>query len=366
VRSHVDRSEHDLTKLSQEGERVRIYWLTGYFFFGTAMTVCIDIQEQLVERQLKVLVLDFDTVPAVDASGVSALVNLVIKARRLGCKVCFSSVVRRLRAAIDNNLLHKGAEPMKYTGSIAHALAWAEEKVLHFTPPPTPFLHPEPPVLMCPLAHAFNISLTPALGPEDDGVPEMEAEHSAPKNAALTWLVHILGDQLKNEDKVVAALAKTAQVMRIAPHGIVFSAGRPSLYLFILVEGEVVQSQKVERSKPFVKLNSSHLNAAKHDHFAFEETTRVRKSRRIQAPNILNLVEFAAGADYPMTTTVKTEYHEAVVVGVPVKALQELGDADHHFGKVLNHWTSANLAATVLGLMAQQRVDPYREAVEKH
>jgi len=366
VRSHVDRGDTDLAKLSVEGNRCRVYWLTGYFFFGTAMSVCLDIQEQLVKSSLKVLILDFDTVPAVDASGVSALVNLVIKARRLGCQVCFSSVVRRLRAAVENNLAHKGAEPMKFTGTVAQALAWAEEKILKLVPDATAAhaIEDHHSVLLCPAPQPFNISLTPALGPAEEELPELENEHTAPKRAGLLWFVQILGEPLSQEEKVMQTLSKSTQVLRIKPGATVFTAQKPSEFLLILVEGEVLQSQRVSRSKPFVKLNATHLNAAKHDQFAFDEATKITRARRVRAPTILNLVEFAAGPQALLTTSAKAEGTEqVVVVAVPVAAMQELAHRDTQFGAVMHRWSSTTLASLVMGLMQQEKVDPFREVV---
>mmetsp|Transcript_15756 Transcript_15756/g.47279 ORF Transcript_15756/g.47279 Transcript_15756/m.47279 type:complete len:622 (+) Transcript_15756:113-1978(+) len=76
VQSAVPRSDAEHEFLVTYGHCVQILWLNGYLFFGWAAQVADEVRQTVEDASVQSVVLDFSHVPAVDASGVYAVVDL--------------------------------------------------------------------------------------------------------------------------------------------------------------------------------------------------------------------------------------------------------------------------------------------------
>ncbi|CAK9061673.1 unnamed protein product [Durusdinium trenchii] len=107
-RSRVERSENEHKLLQEHGGSTLILWLNGYFFFGLACQVIEQIRETIKGRKASAVILDFSNVPAIDASGVCALVELVQELRdHRMVRVIFSGMARRLTKSLETAAQHQ-------------------------------------------------------------------------------------------------------------------------------------------------------------------------------------------------------------------------------------------------------------------
>lgn len=97
-RSGVERGPRALAVLSDHGERVAIYQLSGYLFFGTVHRLVSEVSATSVTEAKEFLLLDFKRVQGLDASAAFALRRLVhtCAANRIELIFCaLSSTVRQ-------------------------------------------------------------------------------------------------------------------------------------------------------------------------------------------------------------------------------------------------------------------------------
>ena len=91
VRSHVERDDEQNQIIDTYGRQVAVFWCAGYIFFGTAQDIVEELQASLdASPSTHILILDFEQVPAVDASGVQALVSFAGERPKAttGCHPC--------------------------------------------------------------------------------------------------------------------------------------------------------------------------------------------------------------------------------------------------------------------------------------
>lgn len=109
-RSRVERSEAEHALLKKHGGSTLILWLNGYFFFGLACQVIDQIREKIKSSEASVVILDFTSVPAIDASGVCALAELTQELRdRRKVRCIFSGMARRLKKSLEGAAQHQQA-----------------------------------------------------------------------------------------------------------------------------------------------------------------------------------------------------------------------------------------------------------------
>ncbi|CAD7952770.1 unnamed protein product [Amoebophrya sp. A25] len=163
MQSCVDYKVDELQLLMQNPGRVQILHLHGYLFFGSATVVVERIREKVREakrkidftspsrtdasgppeviniedavkketyqeqesQQLPTLILDFSSVPAMDANGVFAIAEV---AREPGVQLVVCGLVRRLRNALQN--ADAGHNYLVFETSLDHALEKCEALIL--------------------------------------------------------------------------------------------------------------------------------------------------------------------------------------------------------------------------------------------
>ena len=131
--SNVERAPERLRILRQEGERVHVFWLSGFIFFGSSNGLfelirrAIDAQK---EKPVGFVVLDFSAVPGLDSSAVLSLVKLRNYCNEYGVTLAFSGLGEAMRVSFQKAGFFGSGEPHQVFASRNEALEWCEDMVL--------------------------------------------------------------------------------------------------------------------------------------------------------------------------------------------------------------------------------------------
>jgi SulP family sulfate permease len=130
---NVNRSAEAAHHLSEAGEAIQVYWLSGYIFFGSSEGVFERVRRDvgaLPPGRVSHVILDFGAVPAADASATVSLAKLRNFCHQHGAALVFSSLAPRLRGALERDGFFKGQHAQAPFADVTAALAWAEEALL--------------------------------------------------------------------------------------------------------------------------------------------------------------------------------------------------------------------------------------------
>ncbi|MEN8251069.1 MAG: SulP family inorganic anion transporter [Bacteroidota bacterium] len=131
------RNEKHRKILEEQGDKALLIELQGNLYFAKTDKLYGIIMEKLKERQ--VIILHFRRVTAIDMSGMVLLMQLVEAAKKNGTKVVFTHLHKRLGfgkkmkkafSLIEKHKKYKKKSITKIFHSTAHALEYAEEKIL--------------------------------------------------------------------------------------------------------------------------------------------------------------------------------------------------------------------------------------------
>src|SRR5690554_4209025 len=118
-RDRADCDEPDPASNSATDRSVIIYRLTGVLFFGSAASIN-SILDRIHDRH-KALIIDFSSVPLVDATSANIIQGLAKKAHKRGVAVWLTGTRPKVQAALR---VHQLEEPLvRYAASIDEALA---------------------------------------------------------------------------------------------------------------------------------------------------------------------------------------------------------------------------------------------------
>ena len=135
--SYVQRSLHDAEHLRERGDAIRLYWLSGYMFFGSSESVFERIRadiEALPPRTVAYVVLDFGMVSGVDSSAVMSLTKVRNYCEQQGATLVCSSLSRAMQDALQRGGVLRGKSAQRAFGDLNAALAWCEDQVLAGAP----------------------------------------------------------------------------------------------------------------------------------------------------------------------------------------------------------------------------------------
>jgi SulP family sulfate permease len=155
--SNVERSPEQLRILRQEGERVHIFWLSGFIFFGSSNGLfefirgTIEAQKEK-EKPVAHVVLDFGAVPGLDSSAVLSLVKLRNYCEEHGVTLAFSGLSESMRMSFEQTDFFGTSRAHQVFGSRNEAIEWCEDMLL---------LHHE---VDAASTHSFESWLTTELG----------------------------------------------------------------------------------------------------------------------------------------------------------------------------------------------------------
>jgi len=133
VSSHVVRSAEFSDYLRKHGERIQLYWLSGYIFFGSSEGVFERIRadmEASPSRRVDHVILDFEMVPGADSSALLSLVKLRSLCVRHGATLIFCALTPAGRAVLERGGFFAGKNQSVAFADLQTALAWCEEDVL--------------------------------------------------------------------------------------------------------------------------------------------------------------------------------------------------------------------------------------------
>ena len=131
--SYVHRSPNESEQLRKSGEAIRVYWLSGYMFFGSSESVFERIRgdmEALPPRTVAYVIVDFGMVSGADSSAVMSLTKVRNYCDQQGATLVCSSLTSTMRGAIEQGgvLGRKSRHPA--FGDLNVALAWCEDELL--------------------------------------------------------------------------------------------------------------------------------------------------------------------------------------------------------------------------------------------
>ena len=130
-RSNKVRPVTEQTILLEEGERVRVYRLQGYIFFGSISPLIAQLRQSLKgPSHPACLILDFGSVSGFDVSAVNVLSRFLQTMNAAGVQVVLSAVSEPLKTGLERNL-----PPAVFAGLLVepntdHALERGEDLVI--------------------------------------------------------------------------------------------------------------------------------------------------------------------------------------------------------------------------------------------
>lgn len=368
VRSLLKRPKEDQELLTKHGLEGVIFWCSGYIFFGTAAGIVEEVEEYLdANPSTRHVVVDFEAVPAVDASGVHALTEFAARcgARKPRVRVCFCGLVRRLNLALKNVIAAKAISdpPRLYSRRVEEAMEWVEGEILRRSKPAKQMMR--------------EMTFEPVLTP-------MEGE-----TLMLNWLckmMHELAPATSREEVQVAAARLAPCTQLLSYHtvegavagaradqnaGVIFVEGACAYDMFYIISGsaDILRSLEGEQTH---KLPRHHLNTQKGDHFVFEERTEVRVEQ-LHEGSILGATEFGAayGEDVqsvssrPRRTSTALAAPRCKALRIPFNELHAAFSDQPAMGHRAMTRLCKIAAAQVLELMKNASVKPYRVAASE-
>jgi sulfate permease, SulP family len=130
--SNVERSDQDRLHLEGEGDRIHVFWLTGFIFFGSSNGMFERISTNVGPRKRpgeRFVVLDFHDVSGCDTSALLSMVKLRNWGREHAVRLVWAGLADEMRATLTRAGLFDGREPAIFP-TRTEAIEWCEERVL--------------------------------------------------------------------------------------------------------------------------------------------------------------------------------------------------------------------------------------------
>jgi SulP family sulfate permease len=131
--SNMDRSSSAARILREEGDRIHVFWLSGFIFFGSSNGVFESIRDAVrttSDRRRRFAVLDFTDVSGFDTSALLSLVKLRNYADDHRVTLAFAGLSQRLSAALEHLQLFGGPSAHRRFATRNEALEWCENELL--------------------------------------------------------------------------------------------------------------------------------------------------------------------------------------------------------------------------------------------
>ena len=354
VRSHVERDEEQNQILDRHGPEVSVFWCAGYIFFGTARDIVEELQASLdAAPSTRILILDFEQVPAVDASGVQALVSFaeICQKRRPPVTIAVSGVVRRLQLSLDRCMRACDVDIKISSHRVEKMLEWAEEWLLagraHGRLKSQRSQHQ---LLASKLAEKVK--------------PTKEQDEQELRHFVNEFLGEIAPSaKVEERAAVCEKLAKFGSNLRTySQQAQIYAEGQQARHLTYVLSGSVSLVQRICPDEALAyKIPRHHLNEEKGDTFAFEEELDIRV-RKLTHGSLLGALEFGAFC----TSRVPTWHASAcaspdcVVLQVPFSTLESAMADNQSVGTAVMRWLFQLASVQVLDVLQGVRVKPYR------
>lgn len=131
--SNVERSDPDRLHLEGEGDRIHVFWLTGFIFFGSSNGMFERIAAEVgphARAGERFVVLDFNDVSGCDTSAVLSMVKLFNWGRENAVRLVWAGLTEEMQATLARAGLFDGREPPAIFPTRTEAIEWCEERVL--------------------------------------------------------------------------------------------------------------------------------------------------------------------------------------------------------------------------------------------
>ncbi len=130
---NVSRTAVAAQHLSQHGDAIQLYWLSGYLFFGSSEGVFERVRSDIRSQppgRVSHVILDFGGVTAADASAPASLSKLRDFCAKQGVALLISATAPAVRRDLVRDAFFAGKNPPHEFDEVNLALAWAEDRVL--------------------------------------------------------------------------------------------------------------------------------------------------------------------------------------------------------------------------------------------
>lgn len=139
--SNVDRSSEATALLQANGQRIQIFWLSGYLFFGSAHGLFEAIRKSLERApagERTYAILDLAEVPGLDTSALLSLLKLRNLADERGLTLVFAGASETMIEAFHRLDIIGPKRTHRIAKDRSAALAWCEDAILGEGPPHAP------------------------------------------------------------------------------------------------------------------------------------------------------------------------------------------------------------------------------------
>jgi SulP family sulfate permease len=133
IASNMDRSADALRFLEEEGERIHVFWLSGFIFFGSSNGVFESMRDALgisPDGKQRFGVLDLTDVTGFDTSALLSLVKLRNYADEARVTLAFAGASPRMLASLEHLMLFGGERSHRAFPTRNAALEWCEDRIL--------------------------------------------------------------------------------------------------------------------------------------------------------------------------------------------------------------------------------------------
>lgn len=131
--SYVERSAAASKHLRENGDAIRIYWLSGYLFFGSCEGVFERLRSDIespARRPVAYIILDFAMVSGLDSSALFSLMKLRNLSEQHGVTLIYSALTRETYSRLEARGLFGGKARHEAFSDLNGALTWCEDRVL--------------------------------------------------------------------------------------------------------------------------------------------------------------------------------------------------------------------------------------------
>lgn len=134
--SYVERPAEDRKLLTEEGDRIVIFRLQGYLFFGTSNQLCDRVREavEAAERPIRIAILDFKDVTGADSSAAFSLIKIRRFLNDHRVQLCLTGENEAMAEMIqDAPSTEAGATPIppyKTFAALEQGLEWCEDELI--------------------------------------------------------------------------------------------------------------------------------------------------------------------------------------------------------------------------------------------
>jgi SulP family sulfate permease len=129
----VERAPEQLRILRQEGNRIHIFWLSGFIFFGSSNGLFEQIRRAINaqnENPVEYIVLDFSGVPGLDTSAVLSLIKLRNYCNEHGVTLVFAGLSELMRGSFQKAGFFASGQPHQVFTTRDEAIEGCEDMLL--------------------------------------------------------------------------------------------------------------------------------------------------------------------------------------------------------------------------------------------